>query len=69
MLNSGHRRTGEVVRVEERNGELAPVCFSTWAPVAIAMIGKLPGTLADRSVEVQMQRRGRAEPVGTVADR
>jgi putative DNA primase/helicase len=44
ILNSGHRRSGEVIRVRERDGELEPVAFSTWAPVAIAMIGKLPGT-------------------------
>jgi putative DNA primase/helicase len=31
--------------------------FSTWAPVAIACIGELPGTIADRSITVSMRRR------------
>ena len=61
VLNSGHRSTGAVVRVEERGGELVPAMFSTWAPVAIAMIGRLPGTLADRSIEVRMTRRAPGE--------
>lgn len=63
ILNSGHRRTGEVIRNVERDGEWEPVAFSTWAPVAIAMIGKLPGTLEDRSVLVPMRRRAAGEPV------
>lgn len=63
VLNSGHRRSGEVIRVRERDGEMEPVAFSTWAPVAIAMIGKLPGTLEDRSVQVPMRRRAAGETV------
>ena len=63
VLNSGHRRMGQVVRVEERNGEFVPVAFSTLAPVAIAMIGKLPSTLADRSIEIRMRRRSHDETV------
>lgn len=63
VLNSGHRRSGEVIRVRERDGELEPVVFSTWAPVAIAMIGKLPGTLEDRSIQVTMRRRAQGEMV------
>ena len=37
--------------------------YSTHAPAAIAMIGKLPGTLADRSNPVQLRRRRSDEPV------
>ena len=40
--------------------------FSTWAPAAIAMIGRLPDTLEDRSVSVSLRRRkptGKGSPV------
>ena len=47
VLNSGHRRTGEVIR--DVGDDFEPRRFSTWAPVAIAAIGKIPGTLEDRS--------------------
>ena len=35
--------------------------FSTWTPKAIALIGELPATLADRSVTIRMRRRARGE--------
>jgi hypothetical protein len=31
--------------------------FSTWTPKVIALIGKLPDTLADRSITVKMRRK------------
>ena len=34
-----------------------PRGFSTWAAKAIALIGKLPDTLADRSIEVALKRK------------
>lgn len=56
ILNSGHRRgSATVARVVGDENEVR--MFSTWAPKAIAAVGKLPGTLADRSVEVVMRRR------------
>ena len=39
--------------------------FSTWCAKVIALIGKLPGTLADRSVEIRMQRK----PPGATVER
>jgi putative DNA primase/helicase len=39
-----------------------PRCFSTWAPIALAGIGKLPATLADRSIEVKLKRKTTSEP-------
>ena len=36
--------------------------FSTWCPKAIAAIGRLPDTLADRSIVIRMQRKAPAEP-------
>lgn len=61
ILNSGHRRTGEVIRTAGEDHE--PRRFSTWGPVAIAAIGKIPGTLDDRSIKVELRRRAANEPV------
>jgi putative DNA primase/helicase len=61
VLNSGHTRTSAHVTrvVPTPTGEQEPRKFSTWAPIAIALIGKLPGTLADRSIDIQLQRKPR----------
>jgi hypothetical protein len=61
ILNSGHRRGGAVLRIVGDDHE--PRQFTTYAPCAIAMIGKLPGTLADRSIAIELQRRLVDEPV------
>jgi putative DNA primase/helicase len=61
VLNSGHRRGGSVIRVVGEAMEVRE--FSTWAPAAIAMIGTLPGTLADRSVAIALKRKRADETV------
>jgi hypothetical protein len=55
VLNSGHRRGGSVIRVVGEAMEVRE--FSTFAPAAIAMIGHLPGTLADRSIAITLKRK------------
>lgn len=55
VLNSGHRRGGSVLRL--LGDEHEPRAFSTFAVTAIAMIGRLPNTLADRSIEIRLRRR------------
>ncbi len=40
-----------------------PRQFSTWAPAAIAMIGRLLDTLSDRSLIISLQRRKASEKV------
>ena len=62
LLNSGHRRTLAVV-IRTVGDQHEPRLFSTWAPKAIALIGKLPDTLADRSIEIKMRRRTAEEHV------
>ena len=37
--------------------------FSTWGAKAIALIGKLPDTLADRSITIEMRRKMPSERV------
>ena len=61
VLNSGFERSGEVIRIVEVDGEHQPIRFRTFAPLALAGIGALPGTLEDRAVPVVLQRKGAAE--------
>jgi len=46
-----------------------PRCFSTWAAIALAGIGKLPATLADRSIEIKLKRKTSHEPVERIDSR
>ena len=62
LLNSGHRRTLAVV-IRTVGDQHEARAFSTWAPKVIALIGRLPDTLADRSIEVRMRRRTKDEHV------
>lgn len=61
VLNSGHRRGGSVLRTVGDDHE--PRAFGTYAAVAIAVIGNLPDTLADRSVTIDLKRRLASERV------
>src|SRR5271169_1215879 len=62
VLNSGHSRaTAFVIRCQGEDNQ--PRCFSTWAAIALAGIGKLPTTLADRSIEIKLKRKTTSEPV------
>ncbi len=61
ILNSGHRKVGHVVRTV--GDDFEPCTFSTHCPVAIAQIGTLPDTLADRSIQISMKRRAPGEAV------
>jgi putative DNA primase/helicase len=67
ILNSGYtRKTAFVLRVIHQPGNHAAVpgdqmhrlaSFSCWCPKAIARIGYLPQTLADRCIVLRMQRK------------
>ena len=61
ILNSGHRQGGSVIRTVGEDFE--PRSFSTYSACAIALIGKLPATLADRSVPIELRRRRADEPI------
>jgi putative DNA primase/helicase len=61
ILNSGHRRGGSVLRTV--GDDFEPRQFATYSPCAIALIGRLPGTLADRAIAVELQRRLDSEPI------
>jgi len=62
VLNSGHTRT-TAVAIRAVGDDHEPRAFSTWCAKAIALIGKLPGTLADRAIEIPMRRRTAGESV------
>ena len=60
VLNSGHTKaTAFVIRCDGENND--PKKFSTWGPKAIAAIGKLPGTIADRAVIIKLKRKSTNE--------
>ena len=61
VLDAGHRRDGAVIRTVGEDHE--PRQFSAWAPVALAAIGHLPGTIEDRSIRIGLRRRRPDEPV------
>lgn len=62
ILNSGHRK--ETARVIRNVGDAhEPRAFSTWCPMVLAAIGRLPSTIEDRSVIVPMRRRAPNESI------
>src|SRR5262249_5324135 len=62
VLNAGHTRSqAYVIRTVGEDHE--PRAFCVWAPVAIALIGKLPSTLADRAIVIKMRRKLPSEQV------
>ncbi|HVR10578.1 MAG TPA: DUF3631 domain-containing protein [Thermoanaerobaculia bacterium] len=62
ILNSSHTRDAAYV-VRTVGDDHEPRRFSTWAAKAVALIGRLPDTLADRSVIIPMRRRAPGERV------
>lgn len=69
VLNSGFERSGNVIRVVEISGEFVPVQFATFAPVALAAIKSLPGTLEDRAIPIRLERKSAAQSVAKMRDR
>jgi len=62
ILNCGHTRdTAFIIRTVGDDHE--PRRFSTWSPKAIALIGSLPDTLADRSIVIELRRKHSGERV------
>jgi hypothetical protein len=61
IINSGHRHGGSVLRAVGDDYE--PRAFSTYSACAIALIGKLPDTLHDRSVVIDLKRRLPSETI------
>lgn len=56
ILNSGHNKSQAFVN-RLAGQDHTPSRFSTWSPVVIAMIGRLPDTLNDRAIVVELKRK------------
>ena len=61
LLNTGFKRNGRYSMCVGQGAEISYKDFSTFCPKAIAGIGKLPDTVADRSIPVRLQRRAPEE--------
>ena len=62
IINAGHTRsTAKVIRTVGDNHD--PKVFSTWSAKGIALIGRLPETLEDRSILITLRRKRPGETV------
>ncbi|MBI4524378.1 MAG: DUF3631 domain-containing protein [Deltaproteobacteria bacterium] len=62
ILNASHRKASAYV-VRSVGDDHEPTLFRTWCAKAIALIGKLPATLEDRSILFSMKRKAPGEIV------
>lgn len=71
VISAGHcRATATVLRtIEVRTSGTTDYevrAYSVWGPMAIASIGRLPGTIEDRSIKIALRRRRSDEAVERV---
>lgn len=69
ILNTGHRNGGAVTITVGQGSHFDVRDFSTFCPKAIAGIGDLPDTVADRSIRVELKRKAKPEPVSQFRQR
>ena len=62
ILNSGQTKQFAYV-IRSSGDDHEPRSFSTWAPKALALIGRLPDTLEDRAIVIRMRRRTAEESI------
>jgi Protein of unknown function (DUF3631) len=63
VLNAGHRRNATAGRGSWENNRLTSQDYPAYCAVALAGLGKLPDTVADRAVVIPMKKRKRTERV------
>jgi hypothetical protein len=63
LLNSGYKRSGKATFCVGKGAEINVRDFSTFGCKAIAGIGQLPDTVADRAIPIVLRRRMTSEPV------
>ncbi len=63
VLNTGHRRGGKASCCVGQGANISFRDFSTFCPKAIAGIGKLPDTVADRAIPIRLKRAAPGERV------
>ncbi|HTU56216.1 MAG TPA: DUF3631 domain-containing protein [Acetobacteraceae bacterium] len=66
MVNAGFKPGATAGRCVGE--DQTPRLFSCHAPVALAAIGSLPGTIEDRAIRIMMKRRSRAERIWPIED-
>jgi hypothetical protein len=62
ILNSGHTHSMAFV-MRSSGDDYQPTQFSTWAPIAMAKIGRFPSTLEQRSIVIRMRKRKAGETI------
>jgi hypothetical protein len=63
VLNSGYRRGGKTSCCVGQGANISPKDFYTFCPKMIAGIGKLPDTVASRSIPIRLKRKAGDERV------
>lgn len=63
ILNAGNRKGTPVRRVRMDGHRREVERFDVFGPKAVAGIGKLPDTVADRAIPIRMRRRAATEPI------
>jgi hypothetical protein len=69
ILNAGHRRGATAGRGSWENNALAAREYPSYCAVALAGLGELPDTVADRAVIIPMKKRTRTEHVAPWRER
>ena len=69
LLNAGYRRSGKASLCVGQGAKITYKDFSTFSPKAIAGIGKLPDTVASRSIRIELKRRTKDEVVAKFRQR
>jgi hypothetical protein len=63
LINAGHRRGATVPRTVSKGTKHTVQFFPVFGPKVLAAIGKLPDTVADRSIPIRMTKRKPSEVV------
>jgi putative DNA primase/helicase len=68
VINGGFDRNGFVIRSVEggKRGDYWPRGFPIFGPLALAAIGRLHGTIEDRSIIISLQKRRDDEPIDSL---
>ena len=69
VLNTGYRRSGRTTLCVGQGSSLTFKDFSTFSPKAIAGIGQLLSTVADRAIPIALKRRAKDERVERFRER
>jgi hypothetical protein len=69
VLNTGYRRGGKATVCVGQGANIHARDFSTFGPKAIAGVGRLPDTVADRSISIRLKKRAPWEAIERYRER